>query len=148
MQLLARPRKESAYKHWQKSGDGTDHYLFLIDANKFKSINDVYGHIQGDQALTRIAESLRSVCRDLPRRANIARYGGDEFVILAATDDPDALCRQIHERLAAVNAMDPVPYELTVSIGVTKAEIGTSLAEAIAEADKKMYQEKKLLVKE
>ena len=143
-------RKQLAYnyKHWQKSGDGTDHYLFLIDANKFKSINDVYGHIQGDQALTRIAESLRSVCRDLPRRANIARYGGDEFVILAATDDPDALCRQIHERLAAVNAMDPVPYELTVSIGVTKAEIGTSLAEAIAEADKKMYQEKKLLVKE
>ena len=41
-----------------------------------------------------------------------------------------------------------MPYELTVSIGVTKAEIGTSLADAIAEADKRMYQEKKLLVKE
>ena len=39
--------------------------------------------------------------------------------------------------------MDPVPYELSVSIGVTKAEIGMSLADAIAEADKKMYQEKK-----
>ena len=93
--------------------------------------------------MVRIAESLRFACRDLPRRANIARYGGDEFVTLAATDDPEALCRQIHERLAAVNAMDPVPYELTVSIGVTKAEIGTSLADAIAEADQKMYQEKK-----
>ena len=63
-------------------------------------------------------------------------------MILAATDDPNALCRQIHERLATINATDPVPYELTVSIGVTKAEIGTSLADAIAEADKRMYQEK------
>ena len=93
--------------------------------------------------MVRIAESLRFVCRNLPSRANIARYGGDEFVILAATDDPEALCRQIHERLATLNAMDPVPYELSVSIGVTKAEIGMSLADAIAEADKKMYQEKK-----
>ena len=138
-------RKQLAYHydHWQKSGDGTDHYLFLIDADKFKSINDIHGHIQGDQALVRIAEALRLACRNLPGRANIARYGGDEFVILAETDKPENLCTQIRERLSEINARDPVPYELTVSIGVTKVEIGMSMADAIAKADQKMYQEKR-----
>lgn len=65
------------------------HIYVVIDVNKFKSINDTYGHIQGDNALKNIAESLRLGCRVLSRRANIARYGGDEFAVLFEADTPD-----------------------------------------------------------
>ena len=138
-------RKQLSYhfEHWKKNGEERACFLFLIDANKFKHINDQYGHIQGDKALIRIADALRTACQDLPNRTNIARYGGDEFVILAVTEEPEKLSRAIHERLRTINEQDPVPYELTVSIGIAKVDEKMSLTEAIAEADKQMYLEKK-----
>jgi len=127
------------YEHMQKTGDTDSVYLFLIDANRFKTINDTYGHIQGDQALIRIAEALRSACRRLPKRANIARFGGDEFVILASVDSPEDLMREIHASLEDMNRRNPVPYELTVSIGVTPVRPDMDMADAIAKADEQMY---------
>lgn len=137
-------RKQFAfhYEHMQKSGDTDSMYLFLIDANKFKSINDTYGHIQGDQALIRISEALRSACRRLQKRANIARFGGDEFVILASVDNPEDLEKKIHKSLEDMNRRNPVPYELTVSIGVTPVLPDMDMADAIAKADAQMYMNK------
>lgn len=138
-------RKQLAYlyEQWQRREDGIPLYLLMIDANKFKAINDNYGHIQGDAALERIADALRMACLGLPHRANIARYGGDEFAVLVRAEDEETieeLRRAIDERLRILN--DDAPYELTVSVGVARAEKGKALKELIEEADKALYAEK------
>lgn len=141
-------RKQLVY-HFEQLLKGTDKspaWLLLIDANKFKSINDTYGHIQGDAALVMIAEALQSACQDLPKKANIARYGGDEFVILARIDSADqvsGLCGRIHQELQLKNEKEKLPYRVTVSIGTTAVEPGTTLKDAIESADQWLYEEKR-----
>ena len=141
-------RKQLAhfYEHWVKNHSaGENICLLMIDANKFKSINDSYGHIQGDNALKNVAETLRLSCRGLPKRANIARYGGDEFTILFESDDPEnaeALKKEIADTLETVNRRTGIPFELTVSIGVAMSDGTLSLKELIDLADEAMYKEK------
>ena len=117
----------------------------MIDANKFKSINDTYGHIQGDNALKNIAEALRLGCRTLPKRANIARYGGDEFAVLFESGIPDealALESAIRDNLVRVNLRSHIAFDLTVSIGHASSDGSLSLKELINIADEAMYAEK------
>ncbi len=135
------------YEQWFKNRfDDEDLYLLLIDANKFKQINDTYGHIQGDAALLRIAEALRRACKSLPKRANIARYGGDEFVVLMESADMNntasALKQGIIYELENLNDEANTPYRVTVSIGIAHASAGSSLKELICVADQEMYKEK------
>ena len=120
-------------------------YLLMIDANRFKGINDTYGHIQGDAALVRIADALLLACRDTHCKTHISRYGGDEFVVLAWMEDEEMvadLVRQIHENLNDLNEKAAAPYELTVSIGVAKAKRGIPLKDLIEDADQHLYEEK------
>ncbi len=134
------------YEQWRKRDDAFPLYLLMIDANKFKSINDTYGHIQGDAALERIAEALRLSCKELKHRATIARYGGDEFAVLAPVDEmreAEELSRGIKQRVASLNKEAHAPYELSVCIGIAKADKPKELKEIIAEADEKLYEEKK-----
>ncbi|MBQ9408936.1 MAG: GGDEF domain-containing protein [Clostridia bacterium] len=113
------------YEQWAKNGDSAAPlYLLLVDANKFKSINDTYGHIQGDAALVRIAEALRLGARSFQHRVNIARYGGDAFVILANADDA-----------AQIDA-------LRDNIDEARADPALSLKELIERAYKQLYEEK------
>lgn len=127
--------------------DGPDLYLFMVDANLFKGINDTYGHLEGDKALKRIAESMREACSQLKRRATISRYGGDEFVIAAeleAGESPNQLSSEINRILGCLNQVDNSPYELTVSIGIAKYDplIGT-VKQFMAIADDELYKIKK-----
>ena len=134
------------YEQWSKNAaDAAPLYLVLIDANKFKSINDTYGHIQGDAALVRIADALRLGSRNFPHRVNIARYGGDEFVILATAENAgqiDALRANIDKALTELNQAAKAPYELSVSMGAAKADPALSLKELIERADEQLYEEK------
>ena len=134
------------YEHWSRNhAEGDVMYLLMIDANKFKSINDNYGHIQGDQALRNIAEALRYACRTLPKRANISRYGGDEFAVLFESGMPDMariLKKGISDALASINEKTQIPFELTVSMGVASSDGSLTLKELIDKADEAMYEEK------
>ncbi len=121
-------------------------YLLMIDANKFKNINDTYGHVQGDKALIRIADAMRHSLRGHNRRFNIARYGGDEFAILVwceSVSDIEALIGRIHNELSALNRQANSPYDLTVSIGYHKASREMDLKDLVELADEKLYEEKK-----
>lgn len=121
--------------------------LLLIDVDRFKLFNDLYGHLIGDECLKRVAATIRGVAN---RRGDfVARYGGEEFaVILPATDASTAMV--IAERirlavetmdLAGLPKLDVLP---TVSIGVGIAAPGaTTLPHALIEmADDALYAAK------
>lgn len=134
------------YDQWQVTHDEKEElYLMMIDANKFKSINDTYGHAAGDMALVRIAEALNRSCRFAGKRSHIARYGGDEFAVFVCGADPD-LMDDLKSRIASclqeLNESDKAPYELTVSMGYSKVRARQPLKEVIEEADKNLYEDK------
>ncbi|HCM92834.1 MAG TPA: hypothetical protein DIS78_09750 [Lachnospiraceae bacterium] len=140
-------RKQLAYyyEHTVQNMEDDAVYLLIIDVNKFKKINDMYGHIEGDEALMRVAEALRKGCAKYPYRANIARYGGDEFVILVKADNDEMveeLKGRINKELSRLNEKAGAPYELTISTGAARVVHDKDMHELINRADKLMYKEK------
>jgi diguanylate cyclase (GGDEF)-like protein len=144
-------RKMLAYyfDQWEQNENSSqDLYIMILDANKFKSINDTYGHVEGDAALVRIADAMTLGCMEHKKRTNLIRYGGDEFLIFAWTKDEEAvnlLAENIKTHLTRLNTEAGAPYELSVSIGITKADRSRPLKEIIDEADDKLYEAKKNL---
>src|SRR4051794_40817348 len=92
--------------------------LFLFDVDFFKTVNDVYGHLRGDEILRELTETVRLSLRDYDM---LFRYGGDEFVVLVPeTDRTDGLrlaVRLIDDIKAAEFAGSP-PLHLSVSLGI------------------------------
>lgn len=134
------------YEMWNDDkDDNASLYLLMVDANKFKSINDTYGHLQGDKALIRIADAMRQALKGHHKRSLIARYGGDEFVILIWAENEVAvqnIIARIDRELRKLNKEANAPYDLTVSIGYEKASPDISLKDLIENADEHLYSEK------
>ncbi len=131
------------------NADKTVYYILMIDLNKFKLINDQYGHVEGDCALIRTAEALKLACSENPVKTFIARYGGDEFIIVAKTDNEEkikALCAEIKDTLRRLNGEAGAPYELMACIGYAhySGDI-KNFQEALCSADEALYKEKALL---
>lgn len=118
--------------------------LILIDMDKFKSINDAFGHTAGDQALIIMSSILKS---NIKSKDIISRYGGDEFLILLASGNPfigDIVTTRLLGELSNYNSKKLVPYNLSFSFGVSFVDSGTktSVKDLLKEVDKKMYQHK------
>jgi two-component system, cell cycle response regulator len=121
-------------------------YLFLIDLDYLKQINDTYGHLVGDRALIDMAKCLRSSFR---RHDIIGRIGGDEFAIVAINasyDSGNYLKKHMHDKVLAYNDLIHEPYQLSFSIGKAYYDgmRDTSLDELIQEADSELYHDKRL----
>ena len=131
----------------QKQNPGKiDRYVLMIDLNKFKHINDHYGHVEGDHAIKRAADALMMSCAGSPMKTFIARYGGDEFIVIVKTESEDQikkLCSDIKETLIRLNTESGAAYELTASIGYAgySADI-SNFQKALGEADEALYREK------
>ena len=119
-------------------------YVLMIDVDFFKPINDTYGHLEGDHALIRVADALKHSCNTFKRRPFIARYGGDEFIIVleGTQEDADRLCDSIRQHLRESQEKDNAPYELTVSIGVAGYRSGMMSKDLISAADDDLYRVK------
>jgi len=115
--------------------------LVLIDLDRFKFVNDFYGHLEGDVVLRRVGQILSENCRcsDV-----VARYGGDEFVILLPETNVEQ-ARQLTGKLRAWISSDPLLHEknVTGSFGVASFPVhGSTPQELIQVADASMYLSK------
>lgn len=121
-----------------------DLFLLMTDVDHFKQINDTYGHLEGDEALIRVSAALKQACTACRRHPYIARYGGDEFIIVAELSEKEVieLCTSIREKLQALNEAAGAPYPLSLSIGYAKWIEGMSPNRLIDVADYKLYKEK------
>lgn len=114
--------------------------VVFVDADHFKRINDEHGHDVGDQVLTLLAQTLRA---NLPRDDLVARWGGEEFVlVMPQTPAEEAVA--VAERLRAVLARTawPAGLAVTASWGVAEARDEAGLEAAMREADQAMYRAK------
>jgi diguanylate cyclase (GGDEF)-like protein len=117
----------------------------MIDANDFKKINDSYGHAEGDHALTLIAEALKKAIVIMKEAPFLARYGGDEFIIIACTEDEaelSVLREEIRRCLREVCQEDATPYRLSVAVGYDELGWGEPFAACQQRADQKLYEDK------
>ena len=113
--------------------------LLMLDLDKFKSFNDSFGHVAGDQALRRVGQLLKAALRpgDVA-----ARFGGEEFaVLLPGTDDERA--RRVAERIRRDFHAAPWPDRpLTVSIGVAECQPDDEEESLVPRADRALYAAK------
>ncbi len=92
--------------------------LAMIDVDNFKFFNDVYGHTTGDEILCKVARALRASCRSYD---TLARFGGDEFALLASlpeTEDAAAFTERIRASLAELGYIPP-EYDSVIPIGAS-----------------------------
>ncbi|HKJ71470.1 MAG TPA: GGDEF domain-containing protein, partial [Gammaproteobacteria bacterium] len=117
--------------------------MLLVDLDRFKRINDHYGHPVGDEALRQMAGVLVGQCRteDL-----LGRYGGEEFMVVAANTDGDGASRMAERIRAGIEARTLATAKgelsLTASIGVTGWQPGETLDLLVARADAALLQAK------
>lgn len=131
-------------QQWRLSGRKKQVFTLLYcDVDNLKSINDSSGHKAGDQALTLVAQLLRSTFRESDI---IARMGGDEFAILAieADSDGDGMIERLNERLEEFNRSKEFQWPLSLSIGWARYDPDKSRAidDILAKADAQMYKAK------
>lgn len=126
---------------------GTGLCLLLFDLNGFKQVNDTYGHQTGDEMLKVVGSRLRKAVRD---GDIVARWGGDEFVVVMPGIDNDEMgtkrARQLAEQVSGRTRLEgvDVPLRVRVSVGVAIASgEGIDLDALVESADKAMYQAKR-----
>ncbi len=133
---------EALSSEWKRSSRaGRSFALVLMDLDRFKFVNDFYGHLEGDLVLQRVGQILETNCR---RSDVVARYGGDEFVILMPETTMEQ-ARQLASKLRSWVAADPLLREknISASFGIACYPLhGSSPQELIQVADASMYLSK------
>lgn len=134
---------------WRRAmRDQTQLSLLMIDVDYFKSYNDNFGHLEGDEALRKVAGAIRDACSrssDLP-----ARYGGEEFALVLPSTSPGGarlMAEKLRQGVVALKIPHTVPEDganLTISIGVSTVtpQPGSDCRQLISAADKGLYMAK------
>lgn len=116
----------------------------VLDLDGFKQVNDRFGHLEGNKVLKAVAAGLKSICREYDY---VARMGGDEFVVLlpgVKPSDVDAKLAQFRNVVKQIGCEMFPGSSLTVSIGLAHFPLdGTDAEQLLAEADRRMYKEKR-----
>jgi len=122
-----------------------DLMVVSVDMDGLKTINDNYGHSEGDYAIKKLSNLL---CQCVDDNTIVARFGGDEFVVAAVCPDGEKTAKKfkatLKRKLDAYNEISDKPYKIAASIGVSITEPNetTNLDELIELADSIMYRQK------
>ena len=119
--------------------------LLYVDLDRFKIVNDVLGHGAGDEVLVAAARRMRDA---VAGEGLIARFGGDEFVVVCAFDDdahrPERLARRVQHAFGESFRVDTDEFSVTTSIGIARAPAdGETSQQLIQSADIAMYDSKR-----
>lgn len=111
--------------------------IVFIDIDRFKGINDRYGHATGDRAIKAFVEAI---ARNMRTTDMLARYGGDEFVLVLSNTGRDGalfVAERIRRAVAESTCLDDTgaPVSLTASLGVASLTAGDSVEKLVARAD-------------
>ena len=126
----------------KSKSDNKDLYVFVMDLDYFKKINDNFGHVEGDEAIIIVAEVLRTVMK----KTNffVCRYGGDEFIAVCETDknfNAEEFGDEINRLLSEEALRKDKEYNLHLSIGYAKYnDIIETIPEFIDVADENLYK--------
>jgi diguanylate cyclase (GGDEF)-like protein len=117
-------------------------YIFLLDLNGFKKVNDSFGHEAGDQLLKQVATRF---ARALPAGALLARLGGDEFGVIAEISQQEAeeIALALRATLSYPISLANHQEKIDVSIGFAPIEQAADVAESLRRADSAMYEAKR-----
>lgn len=124
-------------------GSGVSSCVALLDLDFFKQVNDRHGHALGDAVLREFAASARGALRE---RDTLARWGGEEFLLLLP-DAPPAAAQQVLERMLErahairIEGLDPA-RRISFSAGLAERRSGEAFTDAISRADKALYRAK------
>jgi diguanylate cyclase (GGDEF)-like protein len=128
-----------------KSGrSGTRTGVLFLDLDRFKTINDTYGHLVGDRLLIAMADRLSSTLRP---GDTLARLAGDEFLVvcegISDLEHAEQIAERIHAVLEAPFAIEPNAITISASIGVAVADPSEQAADLILHADGALYEAKR-----
>ena len=117
--------------------------IIMADLDKFKNVNDTYGHVVGDHVLQDIARRLQAAVREFDI---VGRYGGEEFLVIL-NNTPYKTAQQVAERIRErINStpinVDGQAINMTISQGVTEAKPFDTIESLINRADEALYQAK------
>jgi len=120
--------------------------LMILDLDKFKRINDTYGHIFGDMVLKKTASIIRGSVRTVD---TVARYGGEEFAVILINADKNNSYKSAERIRSNIQSFvfekDGIREHITISIGMAEYPLdGTDVPTMISHADLAMYQSKRL----
>ena len=119
---------------------GTEYAIVMMDIDRFKSINDIYGHNFGDSALKSLAACIQ---KNIRAKDYAFRYGGDEFLLVLPSVD-QATVTQVCERImTALREVQGYAFPITISTGHALRSEGTSPTETLNLADQRMYCNKR-----
>ncbi|MCU4184048.1 EAL domain-containing protein [Acidiferrimicrobium sp. IK] len=127
------------------SGPGGGHgvAVLFMDLDRFKVVNDSFGHAEGDRLLVAVADRLRAITRD---GETVARFGGDEFTLLCHVGaDPghaQVVAARVAEALSRPFPVGPRQFHVSVSIGVAFGDEGRAPEDIVRNADLAMYRSK------
>ena len=114
--------------------------IMLIDLDHFKNVNDMYGHIKGDDVLVTSSNNLRTFCNECSK---LFRFGGEEFLLVCQNVDIDFAfdkAEELREYIKRQNIVEGI--ELTISIGVAEYIKEESISDWIHRVDLALYQAK------
>ncbi|MBR9874862.1 MAG: GGDEF domain-containing protein [Vibrionaceae bacterium] len=115
--------------------------VMMADIDRFKAINDQFGHTAGDQVMEKIATILK---KHLPESACVIRMGGDEFmmILLEKLDQAKYLSEKIRTAIESEVSLQPFEFKITMSFGVSELVKNSSLERALTQADVALYHSK------
>lgn len=128
--------------HIQAKLQEEDGALIMIDLDKFKNVNDQFGHFAGDEVLQESAKLLQSIFHD----GIVSRFGGDEFLVYVSTHDKEvvtALCQEALCKVRQLNCMKKRKIEVSMSMGIVFTHQGDDVHVLMKKADHLLYDSKR-----